>query len=169
MQKGVTAKVNEADLLMWAVLTVKQEKSSVEERTWGEGAGRGTRHERPPGLGLWCCWDFGIKHVLHNPSVLSQIRKKMDLKCSFFLDELCCGSNRRLLTFNLLKNVSPDSRPYSSWNGEKLEGGHEDARGQSEVSLQNRRDPIKRAQPAAKLAALVSCCWRRLLLSEHHA
>ena len=75
-----------------------------------------------------------------------------------FQDELCCRSNRGLLKFNLLKICFSDNRPYTSWNGKKLEGGHEDARGQSEVSLWNRSDPIKCVQPAVKLAALVSFC-----------
>ena len=44
----------------------------------------------------------------------------MDLTFSFFRDELCCGSIRRLLTFNLLKNFFQIADPTLAEMGKNL-------------------------------------------------
>lgn len=71
MQKGVTAKENEADLLMGNGTHCKAGKKQCGEAHVRRGK-LGEAHAKSslPRAGTLYCWNSDIKHVLHNPSML---------------------------------------------------------------------------------------------------
>lgn len=119
MQKGITAKENEVDPLMWNRIHCKTEKKQCGEAHMSKGSlGEiDVKSGLPGGVGLFHVIPLIVGILKSSMCLITRVyynKSRRKWTYSFFLGELCCGSNRRLLTFNLLKNFFPDSRPYSS-------------------------------------------------------